>query len=209
MLETEYEIKYNKYRLRALREEYNDDEALNRDIAKRIDDIYFKVVPPDVRVAVEADVDQAREQEWFEKNTFSIICLSDEDDERFLTCRSIHSVFDAAVLYTDRLEGVVGLPMESIIECFEDQTLIDESTYCALARAMPNDEQIAENFRFDFDSGILSVTDPDEGTSQYLLSSLASNIKKARQQTSWEDDQREIFYDLVNPYMEETKGIVL
>ena len=187
----------------------NDDEALNRDIAKKIDDIYFKVVPPDVRVAVEADVDQAREQEWFEKNTFSIICLSDEDDERFLTCRSIHSVFDAAVLYTDRLEGVVGLPMESIIECFEDQTLIDESTYCALARAMPNDEHIAENFRFDFDGGILSVTDPDEGTSQYLLSSLASNIKKARQQTSWEDDQREIFYDLVNPYMEETKGIVL
>ena len=190
MLETEYEIKYNKYRLRALREEYDDDEALNRDIAKKIDDIYFKVVPPDVKVAVESDVDQAREQEWFEKNTFSIICLSDEDEERFLTCRSIHSVFDAAVLYTDRLEGVVGLPMESIIECFEDQTLIDESTYC-------------------FDGGILSVTDPDEGTSQYLLSSLASNIKKARQQTSWEDDQREIFYDLVNPYMEETKGIVL
>ena len=74
---------------------------------------------------------------------------------------------------------------------------------------MPNDEHIAENFRFDFDGGILSVSDPDEGTSEYLLSSLASNIKKARQQTSWEDDQREIFYDLVNPYMEETKGIVL
>ena len=82
MLETEYEIKYNKYRLRALREEYDDDEALNRDIAKKIDDIYFKVVPPDVKVAVESDVDQAREQEWFEKNTFSIICLSDEDEER-------------------------------------------------------------------------------------------------------------------------------
>ena len=37
MLETEYEIKYNKYRLRALREEYDDDEALNRDIAKKIE----------------------------------------------------------------------------------------------------------------------------------------------------------------------------
>lgn len=155
----EIRIEYNEHRLKALKTALeNNGDGFTESIMMAIDNLYEKVVPESVKREVMDQVIADSQNDWRDKNTFSIIHLHSEDDDLFFTTRITKSPYELAKLLYYGYESFASkYTLDSMVPLFGETEIIDELMFNVLSDTATKDDRIETECHFNFDVRTMEI----------------------------------------------------
>lgn len=135
MFETNFDFDYNRFKLNAVIDCFDhEEEKLRMELINHMEKLYDKLVPQDVKQKVEEEILAEHNRQWQHDNCFALIHMHNVDEECFITAKEINSLYDAAKLYYDELNGEGNeYTLDSLLLYLDSYDYLDESVFNVLS----------------------------------------------------------------------------